>query len=82
MINIEKLKNILGRKVKLNNGKRDLKDINLGEIAREIGCSSGDVLSGLKNLQISGDIKRLMPSGFSKEDYTLTVPENSSILNR
>ncbi len=81
MTNVEKLKIILNRKVKLNSGNRNLKDINLGEIAREIGCSSRDVLSGLKYLQISGDIKRLMPSGFSKEDYEFTVLEKSSILN-
>ena len=80
MVNIEKLKSILGRKVKLNDSKRDL-DINIGEIAREMRCLSSDVLYGLKRLQDSREIKRLMPSGFSKEDYTLTVLENSSILN-
>ena len=81
MINIEKLKSLLGRKVKLNDGKRDL-DINIGEIARDMGCLSGDVLLGLKQLQNSKEIKRLMPIGFSEEDYTLTVLENSSILNQ
>lgn len=81
MINIEKLKSLLGRKVKLNDGKRDL-DINIGEIARDMGCLSGDVLLGLKRLQNSKEIKRLMPIGFSEEDYTLTVLENSSILNQ
>ena len=81
MINIEKLKSLLGRKVKLNDGKRDL-DINIGEIARDMGCLSGDVLLGLKWLQNSKEIKRLMPIGFSEEDYTLTVLENSSILNQ
>lgn len=78
MVNIEKLKSILGRKVKLNDGKRDL-DINVGEIARDVGCSSGDVLFGLKQLQYSGEIKRLLQVG-SKEEYTLTVLEKSSIL--
>lgn len=78
MINKEELKLILGRKVKLNEGKRNL-DINIGEIAREIGCSSGDVLSGLKQLQYSGEIKRLLQVG-PKEEYTLTVLEKSSIL--
>ena len=72
MINIEKQKSLLGRKVKLNDGKRDL-EINIGEIARDMGCLSGDVLLGLKRLQ---------NSGFSKEDYTLTVLESSSILNQ
>lgn len=81
MINIEKLKSLLGRKVTLNDGKRDL-DINIGEIARDMGCLSGDVLLGLKRLQNSKEIKRLMPIGFSEEDYTLTVLENSSILNQ
>lgn len=81
MINIEKLKSLLGRIVKLNDGKRDL-DINIGEIARDMGCLSGDVLLGLKRLQNSKEIKRLMPIGFSKEDYTLTVLESSSILNQ
>ena len=78
MVNIEKLKGILGREVKLNDGKRDL-DINIGEIAREIGCSSGDVLLGLKQLQYSGEIKRLLQVG-PKEEYILTVLEKSSVL--
>ena len=80
MINREKLKSILCRKVKVNNGKRDL-DINIGEIAREIGCSSSDVLSGLKQLQYSGEIKRLLQVG-AKEEYTLTVLEKSTILKQ
>jgi DNA-binding transcriptional regulator GbsR (MarR family) len=80
MIIVDKLKNILGRKVKLNNGNRDLNDINIGEIAREIGCSSSDVLSGLKQLQYSGEIKRLLQVG-AKEEYILTVLPKSSILN-
>lgn len=78
MVNIEKLKVILFKKVKLKSGIRDL-DVNIGEIAREIGCSSGDVLSGLKQLQYSGEIKRLLQVG-PKEEYTLTVLEKSSIL--
>ena len=54
MINMVELKSILGSKVKLNNGKRDL-DINIGEIARKTGCSSDEVLSGLKQLQCFGE---------------------------
>ena len=80
MINIEELKNTLGRKVKLNNGKRDL-DINISGIAGEMGCSSNDVLSGLKQLEFAREIKRLMQVGLSKDEYTLTVLEKSSILN-
>ncbi len=80
MITIEKLKSILGRKVKLNDGKRDL-DINIAELAREIGCSSSDVLTDLKHLQYAGEIKRLIQVGWSKDEYTLTVLEKSSILS-
>lgn len=79
MINIERLKNILGRKVELNNGKRDI-DINIGEISRELGCSKEKVVSLLYTLQGAKEIKRLIPMGFSKEEYTLTVLANSSIL--
>lgn len=80
MYNTEKLKSILGRKVRLNDGKRDL-GINISELAREIGCSSSDVQTGLKQLQCVGEIKRLIQVGWSKDDYTLTVLEKSSILN-
>lgn len=80
MINMVELKSILGSKVKLNNGKRDL-DINIGEIARKTGCSSDEVLSGLKQLQCFGEIKRLTQIGLSRDEYTLTVLEKSSILN-
>lgn len=79
MINKDKLKSILSRKVKLNDGKRDI-DVNIGEISREIGCSSSDVLFGLKQLEYTREIKRLMPIGFSKDEYSLTVLEKSSIL--
>ena len=80
MYNTEKLKSILGRKVILNDGKRDL-DINIAELAREIGCPSSEVLTSLKQLQYEGEIKRLIQVGWSKDDYTLTVLEKSSILN-
>lgn len=80
MINIEELNNTLCKMVKLNNGKRDL-DINIREIAGELGCSSNDVLSGLKQLESAREIKRLMQIGWSKDEYTLTVLEKSSILN-
>lgn len=80
MINVEELKTILGEKVKLNNGKRDI-DINIREIAGKMGCSTIDVLSGLKQLEFVREIKRLMQVGWSKDEYTLTVLEKSSILN-
>ena len=79
MDNINKLKGILYRKAKLEN-KRSL-DVNLGEISREIGCSSKEVESILRYLQAEKEIKALIQVGFSKEDYTLTILENSSILN-
>jgi MarR-like DNA-binding transcriptional regulator SgrR of sgrS sRNA len=78
MIITEKLKSILGRKVKLNDGKRDL-DINIAELAREIGCSSSDVKTSLKQLQYAGEIKRLLQVGWSKDEYTLTVLEKTTI---
>ncbi len=80
MINFEELKTILGEKVKLNNGKRDI-DINIREIAGKTGCSTIDVLSGLKQLEFVREIKRLMQVGWSKDEYTLTVLGKSSILN-
>lgn len=80
MINIEELNNTLCKMVKLNNGKRDL-DINIREIAGELGCSSNDVLSGLKQLEFVREIKRLIPIGLSKNEYTVTVLEKSSILS-
>ena len=80
MINFEELKTILGEKVKLNNGKRDI-DINIREIAGKMGCSAIDVLSGLKQLEFVREIKRLMQVGWSKDEYTLTVLGKSSILN-
>lgn len=75
---MEKLKAILRRKVEIQ-GKRDI-NINVGEISRELGCSKEDVISWLYTLQNNKEIKRLIPMGFSKEEYTLTVLENSSIL--
>ena len=75
---MDKLKAILRRKVEIR-GKRDI-DINVGEISRELGCSKEDVISWLYTLQNNKEIKRLIPMGFSKEEYTLTVLENSSIL--
>lgn len=80
MINFEELKTILGEKVKLNNGKRDI-DINIREIAGKMGCSTIDVLSGLKQLEFVREIKRLIQVGWSKDEYTLTVLGKSSILN-
>lgn len=78
MYNTEKLKCILGRKVRLNDGKRDL-EINIAEMAREIGCSSSEVLISLKQLQYEGEIKRLIQVGWSKDEYTLTVLEKTTI---
>ena len=75
---MDKLKAILRRKVEVS-GKRDI-DINIGEISRELGCSKDEVVSLLYSLQNTKEIKRLISMGFSKEEYTLTVLENSSIL--
>ena len=68
---MDKLKAILKRKVEIQ-GKRDI-NINVGEISRELGCSKEDVISWLYTLQNNKEIKRLIPMGFSKEEYTLTV---------
>lgn len=75
---MEKLKAILKRKVGIS-GKRDI-DINIGEISHELGCSKEEIVSLLYTLQNAKEIKRLISMGFSKEEYTLTVLEKSSIL--
>ena len=75
----EHLKSILNRKARLEN-KRCL-DINIGEISREIGCMSNEVEKLLNRLQQEKEIKALIPLGLSKETYTLTILEKSSILN-
>lgn len=75
---MDKLKAILRRKVEIR-GKRDI-DINVGEISRELGWAKEEVVSLLYTLQNTKEIKRLTSMGFSKEEYTLTVLENSSIL--
>lgn len=75
---MDKLKAILKRKVEIQ-GKRDI-DINVGEISRELGYSKEAIVSLLYTLQNNKEIKRLTSMGFSKEEYTLTVLENSSIL--
>ncbi|MCR4849572.1 MAG: hypothetical protein K5920_12080 [Bacteroidales bacterium] len=77
MINTEKLKAILSRKVKLNDGERTI-NINIGETAREMDCKFNDVLNGLKRLEYSKEIKCL--TALTKEEYVLTVMEKSSIL--
>ena len=76
---MDKLKAILKRKVEVS-GKRDI-FINVGEISWEMRCSREDVLSLMSILQNNRDIKRFVPEGFSKDDYSLTVLENSSILS-
>ncbi len=75
----EHLKSILTRKARLEN-KRYF-DINIGEISREIGCTSNEVEALLRCLQQEKEIKSLVPLGLSKELYALTILENSSILN-
>lgn len=71
---------ILNRKVKLEN-KRNL-DVNIRDISEEMNCSVKEVEYLLKTLLLEGEIKALVQVGFSRDEYTLTIPENSSILNR
>ena len=79
MSTLDNVKVILGRKASIYK-KRDL-DISLGEIARELGCTSSNVLSALKQLEYRKEIKRLIPLGMTGDEYTLTIMEKSSILN-
>ena len=85
MSKLNQLKEILCRKVKINvmdNKPNPMSlDINLGEISREMGCSAASVKDLLKELQLKKEIKRLIPLEFNKDNYTLTVLENSSIMN-
>jgi len=80
MGNTNMLKAILNRKVK--DSKSRYLNVNIGEISREMGCSADDVLMKLKQLQREKEIKALIKIGFSNEEYTLTILENSSILNQ
>ncbi len=80
MGNINLLKAILNRKVK--DSKSRYLNVNIGEISREMGCSVDDVVMKLKQLQLEKEIKALIKIGFSNEEYTLTILENSSILNQ
>ena len=86
MSQLNQLKDILYRKVKINimDQKADPRsfDGNLGEISREMRCSVKDVECLLLHLKSEKEIKALIPNAFSKEEYSLTIPENSSILNR
>lgn len=86
MNKLSQLKEILCRKVKINmmDGKPDERnlDINLCEIADEMGSTSSDVLTLLNGLQQDKEIKRLQPNGFNKKDYILTVLADSSILKK
>ena len=76
MTKIENLKLILQRKTKVNNSR--YLDINIEEVAREIGCNVNDVYLLLKQLCISKDIKALAQHGMGN-DYYLTVLERSTI---
>lgn len=76
MAKIDNLKTILQKKTTVD-GRRNL-DINLDEIAREIGCNVNDVYLLLKQLCISKDIKALAQHGMGN-DYYLTVLERSTI---
>ena len=80
MGNTNMLKAILNRKVK--DSKSRYLNVNTGEISREMGCSADDVLMKLKQLQREKEIKALIKIGFSNEEYTLTILENSSILKQ
>ena len=74
------LKAILNRKVK--DSKSRYLNVNIGDISREMGCSVNDVVMKLKQLQREKEIKALIKIGFSNDEYTLTILENSSILNQ
>ncbi len=80
MGNTNMLKAILNRKVK--DSKSRYLNVNIREISREMGCSADDVLMKLKQLQREKEIKALIKIGFSNEEYTLTILENSSILKQ
>lgn len=73
---IDKLKDILQRKTKLENDRHI--EINLDEISRELGCGIKDVEVLLKRLCFSKDIKALIPKG-TANNYLLTVLEKSTI---
>ncbi len=85
MSQITQLKEILYRmvqsKVLANEKEPRTLNINLKEISRELRCTANEVEMMLKHLKVTKEIKALIQVGFSKEEYTLTVPENSSILN-
>ena len=66
MNSLNQLKAILNRKAKLENTR--YLDVNIGEISREIGCSSKDVELLLKRLQMQKEIKALIQVGLSKEE--------------
>ena len=70
---------ILNRKVKLEK-KRNF-EINVRELSVEMNCSVKEVEYLLKTLLLEGEIKALVQVGFSRDEYALTIPENSSILN-
>jgi len=80
MGNLNQLKAILNRKVK--DSKSRYLDINIGDISREMGCSVNDVEKELRQLLREKEIKALNKLGFSNEEYTLTILENSSILKQ
>lgn len=76
MNNIDLLKDILQRETKANKERHI--EVNLDEIAREIGCNIKDVEVLLNRLCISKDIKALVQHGWGN-DYHLTVLEKSTI---
>lgn len=76
MERINKLKDILQRKTKLNNSR--YLEVNINEISNEIGCSMKEVLYMLNELCLQKDIKAVKQSGFGN-DYMLTVLEKSTI---
>lgn len=76
MERINKLKDILQRKTKLNNSR--YLEVNINEISNEIGCSMKEVLYMLNELCLQKDIKAVKQVGLGN-DYMLTVLEKSTI---
>ena len=76
MERINKLKDILQRKTKLNNSR--YLEVNINEISNEIGCGMKEVLYILNELCMQKDIKAVKQVVFVN-DYTLTVIEKSTI---
>ncbi len=85
MNQMTQLEHILYRKVKVkaltNENNARYIEINLDEVSCEIGCTVNDVQKLLTQLKNKGEIKALIQVGFDNNNYTLTVLEDSSIMN-